>query len=69
MTTAPLRVILDCDTANEIDDQFAIAYALGAVVPFAATGHRIMLDAIRRPAGRARRDGVAERVPVLGGAG
>jgi purine nucleosidase len=23
------RVILDCDTANEIDDQFAIAYALG----------------------------------------
>lgn len=24
-----LRVILDCDTANEIDDQFAIAYALG----------------------------------------
>ncbi len=30
MTTAPLRVILDCDTANEIDDQFAIAYALGS---------------------------------------
>jgi inosine-uridine nucleoside N-ribohydrolase len=24
------RVILDCDTANEIDDQFAIAYALGS---------------------------------------
>lgn len=24
------RVVLDCDTANEIDDQFAIAYALGA---------------------------------------
>ena len=24
-----MRVILDCDTANEIDDQFAIAYALG----------------------------------------
>lgn len=23
------RVVLDCDTANEIDDQFAIAYALG----------------------------------------
>lgn len=39
------------------------------MVPFAAMGHRIMLDAIRRPAGRARRDGVAERVPVLGGAG
>jgi purine nucleosidase len=30
MAAAPLRVILDCDTANEIDDQFAIAYALGA---------------------------------------
>jgi len=25
-----MRVILDCDTANEIDDQFAIAYALGS---------------------------------------
>jgi inosine-uridine nucleoside N-ribohydrolase len=25
----PTRVILDCDTANEIDDQFAIAHALG----------------------------------------
>jgi inosine-uridine nucleoside N-ribohydrolase len=28
--TVPLRVVLDCDTANEIDDQFAIAYALGS---------------------------------------
>lgn len=26
---APIRVVLDCDTANEVDDQFAIAYALG----------------------------------------
>jgi inosine-uridine nucleoside N-ribohydrolase len=26
----PTRVILDCDTANEVDDQFAIAHALGA---------------------------------------
>lgn len=25
-----MRVILDCDTKNEIDDQFAIAYALGS---------------------------------------
>ncbi|MGF1473804.1 MAG: nucleoside hydrolase [Rubrobacteraceae bacterium] len=25
----PPRVVLDCDTANEVDDQFAIAYALG----------------------------------------
>jgi inosine-uridine nucleoside N-ribohydrolase len=25
----PTRVILDCDTANEVDDQFAIANALG----------------------------------------
>jgi inosine-uridine nucleoside N-ribohydrolase len=25
----PTRVVLDCDTANEIDDQFAIAHALG----------------------------------------
>ena len=24
-----LRVVLDCDTANEVDDQFTIAYALG----------------------------------------
>ncbi len=27
---SPTRVVLDCDTANEIDDQFAIAHALGA---------------------------------------
>lgn len=27
---APRRVVLDCDTANEIDDQFAIAHALGS---------------------------------------
>jgi inosine-uridine nucleoside N-ribohydrolase len=26
---APTRVLLDCDTANEVDDQFAIANALG----------------------------------------
>jgi inosine-uridine nucleoside N-ribohydrolase len=26
----PTRVVLDCDTANEVDDQFAIANALGA---------------------------------------
>src|SRR5215210_6725546 len=26
----PIRVVLDCDTANEVDDQFAIAHALGA---------------------------------------
>lgn len=26
-----MRVVLDCDTANEIDDQFAIAYALGSL--------------------------------------
>lgn len=26
----PARVVLDCDTANEVDDQFAIAHALGA---------------------------------------
>ena len=26
---APIRVILDCDTKNEVDDQLAIAYALG----------------------------------------
>ena len=25
----PVRVVLDCDTANEVDDQFAIAHALG----------------------------------------
>jgi purine nucleosidase len=25
----PKRVVLDCDTANEVDDQFAIAHALG----------------------------------------
>jgi inosine-uridine nucleoside N-ribohydrolase len=30
VTGTPIRVILDCDTANEIDDQFAIAYALGS---------------------------------------
>src|SRR5665213_1036407 len=27
---APVRVILDCDTKNEVDDQLAIAYALGS---------------------------------------
>jgi purine nucleosidase len=26
---APLRIVLDCDTANEVDDQFAVAHALG----------------------------------------
>jgi len=26
----PLRVVLDCDTKNEVDDQFAIAHALGS---------------------------------------
>src|SRR4051794_16523005 len=30
MADTPLRVVLNCDTANEIDDQFAIAYALGS---------------------------------------
>src|SRR6476620_1776760 len=30
MDEMPTRVILDCDTANEIDDQFAITYALGS---------------------------------------
>ena len=30
MPDSPMPVILDCDTANEIDDQFAIAYALGS---------------------------------------
>ncbi len=29
MTSEPTRIVLDCDTANEIDDQFAIAHALG----------------------------------------
>ena len=28
-TLNPTRVVLDCDTANEVDDQFAIAHALG----------------------------------------
>lgn len=30
MSEVPLRIVIDCDTANEIDDQFAIAYALGS---------------------------------------
>lgn len=29
MTDEPARVVLDCDTRNEVDDQFAIAHALG----------------------------------------
>jgi purine nucleosidase len=29
MNHGPLRVVLDCDTKNEVDDQFAIAHALG----------------------------------------
>ena len=29
LSSAPVRVILDCDTKNEVDDQLAIAYALG----------------------------------------
>ena len=28
--STPTRVVLDCDTANEIDDQIAIAHALGS---------------------------------------
>ncbi|QIN79764.1 hypothetical protein GBA65_15860 [Rubrobacter marinus] len=30
MADTPIRVVLDCDTANEVDDQFAIAHALGS---------------------------------------
>ncbi len=30
MAETPTRVVLDCDTANEVDDQFAIAHALGS---------------------------------------
>lgn len=30
MPATPLPVVLNCDTANEVDDQFAIAYALGS---------------------------------------
>ena len=30
MTQTPIPVVLDCDTANEVDDQFAIAHALGS---------------------------------------
>ncbi|CAN5610041.1 nucleoside hydrolase [soil metagenome] len=29
MNAEPIRVVLDCDTKNEVDDQFAIAHALG----------------------------------------
>lgn len=29
MPAETISVVLDCDTANEVDDQFAIAYALG----------------------------------------
>ena len=29
MNAEPIRVVLNCDTKNEIDDQFAIAHALG----------------------------------------
>jgi inosine-uridine nucleoside N-ribohydrolase len=29
MNDEPIRIVLDCDTKNEVDDQFAIAYALG----------------------------------------
>lgn len=38
-TDAPLRVVLDTDAANEIDDQFAIAYAM-------LSPERIRLEAI-----------------------
>lgn len=30
METVPPRIVMDCDTANEVDDQFAIAHALGS---------------------------------------
>jgi inosine-uridine nucleoside N-ribohydrolase len=30
MHDTPIHIVIDCDTANEIDDQFAIAYALGS---------------------------------------
>lgn len=29
MNDEPIRIVLDCDTKNEVDDQFAIAHALG----------------------------------------
>jgi hypothetical protein len=33
MSDDPLRVVLDCDTKNEIDDQFAIALLTGLARP------------------------------------
>ena len=78
MNTAPTRVVLDCDTANEIDDQFAIAYAIGSPaldVRGVVSVHNTLIHgatSVERYQEEAERVvalcGARERVPCLRGA-
>ena len=67
----PTRVVLDCDTANEIDDQFAIAHALG--LPEGVLDVRAVISThnttAHGPASRDMYQDEAERVVSLCGGG
>jgi purine nucleosidase len=67
MSGAPLRVILDCDTANEIDDQFAIAYALGSPALDVRAVISVQNTLIHGPGSVQRYQEEAERVVALCG--
>lgn len=67
MNTKPTRVVLDCDTKNEVDDQFAIAHALG--LPPGAIDVRGIISVhntlVHGPASRDIYQEEAERVVAL----
>ena len=71
MSPRPTRVILDCDTANEVDDQFAIAHALG--LPEGTLDVRGVISChnttAHGPASRDMYQEEAERVVALCGGG
>ena len=67
MTSVPLKVILDCDTANEIDDQFAIAYALGSPALDVRAVISVQNTLIHGPDSVERYQEEAERVVALCG--
>lgn len=66
---APMPVLLDCDTANEIDDQYAIAYALGAPALDVRGVISVHDTYIHGPGSTERYQAEAERVVALCGRG
>ena len=63
------RVVLDCDTANEVDDQFAITHALGVSgETFEVRGViSVHNTTAHGPGSRDMYQAEAERVVALGG--